>query len=198
MVYLGLGTGIGGGLIIDGRLHLGRGGCAGELGHVVVEMDGPPCACGSRGCVEAIAGGAALIRVGQGLAAAGHAPRLADLLGQGEAPSVRVLARAARGGDVRVEELLQSAYRALGVLVANLAHALSPDLVVFGGGWSRLGDAMLEAIREEARCRLHMVSHEGLRLELSALEDRAGLLGGLALPDRSPTPAIQPGGGDVA
>lgn len=195
MVYLGLGTGIGGGVIVDGRLHLGRAGCAGELGHVVVQMDGPRCACGGRGCVEAIAGGAALVRAGHELAASGQAPVLADLLAAGETPSVRTLAQAAREGDARVEELLQSAFRALGVLVANLVHSLSPDLFVFGGGWSRLGETLLQSVRAEAALRIHMAPAEDLRLEVSVLEDRAGLLGGLALPDRSPAPAVLPGKG---
>ena len=192
MIYLGLGTGIGGGVIMNGELHLGRAGTAGELGHVVVEMDGPPCACGSRGCIEAIAGGAALVRNGQAMAGAGRAPVFADLLAGGEPPSVRALARAARRGDDEIDQLLQSAFRALGVLVANLAHALSPDLFVFGGGWSRLGEPMLEAVRAEAERRMHMAPHDSLSLEVSTLEDRAGLLGGLALPDRCPVPPVLP------
>ena len=194
MVYIGLGTGIGGGVIVGGNLHFGGAGCAGELGHVVVQMDGPKCACGSRGCVEAIAGGAALVRAGQELAASGDAPGLADLLAGGRTPSVRTLARAARDGDGQVEALLRSAFRALGVLVANLVHSLAPDLFVFGGGWSRLGDPMLDVIRAEAAERIHMAPREAVRLVISDLEDRAGLLGGLALPDRCPTPAVLPPG----
>lgn len=194
MVYLGLGTGIGGGVVLGGKLHLGRGGCAGEIGHVVVQADGPACACGSRGCAEAMAGGAALVRTGQALARSGRAPALNSLLERGASISVRTLAQAARAGDAELESVLDSAMRTLGVLVGNLVHTLSPDLVVFGGGWSPLVQERLETVHAEVERRVHMIPAEDLRIEVSALADRAGLLGGLALPDHSPYPATSPPG----
>ena len=107
----------------------------------------------------------------------------------------RIAVRAALLDTERPDDLVATITR-LAALRVELTTIVAPahDHVA----WSRLGDAMLGSVREEARRRLRMVSDEGLRLELSALEDRAGLLGGMALPDRSPTPAVLPAAGDAA
>ncbi len=184
MVYLGLGTGVGGGIVVSGRLHSGRWGAAGELGHVVVDPNGLACPCGSRGCVETVAGGAALVGKARALLARSRVPHLAELIAPDGVIDVRLLAEAAARGDQELVFLFEEAGRTLGILIADVVHMLSPDLVVLGGGLSLLGDRLLGPIWTELRARVKMAPLDGLRIVASGLGDRVGLLGGLVLADQ--------------
>ena len=185
MVFFALGTGIGGGIAIDGRLRLGPLGAAGELGHLTVLPDGPPCGCGSRGCLETLASGPAIVAEGVRLLSSGLAPRLHEIAG-GQASGVtgEAMARAAREGDANVKEAIARAGRFLGIGVANLITTLHPDLVVVGGGVAGMGDLLLDPVRAEVRSRVKMMPPESVRIERSALGDRAGVMGALALAAR--------------
>ncbi len=162
MLLYTLGTGIGGGVLVDGKLRLGPLGAAGELGHQVIEPDGPPCSCGSRGCLETLASGPALARAGTALL--GRPVTVAEMV---ELPQCR--------------PVFTRAGQYLGLSAANMISALHPELIVYGGGLSALGDLLLGPIRTTIEERVRMFPPAGIRLERSALGDRAGLLGALAL-----------------
>ncbi len=192
MVYIGLGTGVGGGVVVNGELLTGPGvggsarfGAAGEIGHVVIDPEGEPCLCGGRGCVETVAGGAALVGAARQLRDLGAAPHLSRLLEERDDPDsgfgVELIARAARAGDHALVELLDRAASALGILAANLMHILAPDFIVLGGGISALEERLVSPMWRIVRERVHMVPLDALTIATSALEDRAGLLGGLVL-----------------
>ncbi|MCS7276347.1 MAG: ROK family protein [Dehalococcoidia bacterium] len=181
MVFVTVGTGVGGGIICDGRPYRGKGGAAGELGHVVVLADGPPCGCGNRGCVEALASGTAIARRARELLAAGKAPGLAQLLSEGEAPTAETVHRAALGGDGDCRQLLAEAGRYLGIGLASYANALDPELVVLAGGVLRAGELFLGPARETFRALTLPQVRRGLRLEMGLLGPRAGALGMVAI-----------------
>jgi glucokinase len=149
VVLVTLGTGIGGGIVAGGRVLRGANGFAGEMGHMVVDPDGPPCPCGQRGCWERFASGSGLGALGREAARAGRAPRLVELAG-GEPEHVRgehVTAAVAEGDEPAVEVLGRFAWWvALGL--ANLANIFDPEAFVLGGGVMVAGEALLAPTRE--------------------------------------------------
>jgi len=180
MVFFTLGTGIGGGIVIDGRLRMGPLGAAGETGHQTIDPNGPLCGCGNHGCLEAVASAPALTGEGVRLLRSGQAPRLYEITG-GDAALVTPKTMA-EAGDPAVREGIRRVARALGIAAANLVTSLHPDFVVFGGGMAALGDELLlTPVREEIRARVRMFPPDNVRVERSLLGDQAGLLGALAL-----------------
>jgi glucokinase len=182
MVYVTLGTGIGGGLVVDGKLRLGALGAAGELGHQTILPDGPLCGCGNHGCLETLASGPALTGEGVRLIRSGLAPILHELT-SGEASLVnpKEMAEAARRGDVWVKEAIRRAAVYLGIGIANLITVIHPELVVLTGGVATIGDTLLAIIREEVKRRVHMFPPDTVRIEISSLGNRAGVYGAVAL-----------------
>jgi glucokinase len=183
MVVITVGTGIGGGVVIDRKLRLGPLGAAGEIGHQTILPDGPLCGCGNRGCLETLAGGPALIGAGVRLMKSGHAPLLYDMV-QGSADRVtpRLMAQAAAAGDLSVREELLRAARMLGIGVANVIAVLYPDLVVLGGDVTTdVGPLLLDTVRREVRERVRLFPVDKVRIESSTLQEKAGLWGGVAL-----------------
>ncbi len=185
MVFFTLGTGIGGGLVIGGRLHLGALGAAGEIGHQTVLPGGPLCGCGNHGCLEALASGPAITAEGVRLVRAGLAPCLHELVaGDAGAITPRHMAQAAQAGEQPVRDALVRAARYLGIGAANLVTALHPDLIVLGGGVAGIGELLFDTVRETVRERVRMFPVDQVRIEPSALGDQAGVLGGIALAGR--------------
>lgn len=182
MVFFAVGTGIGGGVVVDGRLRLGPLGAAGELGHQIILLDGPRCGCGNRGCLETLASGPAIAAEGIRLMHSGLAPRLYEMVG-GDASRVtaREMAAAAQAGDENVKEAITRAAEYLGIGVVNSVVVLHPDLVVIGGGVAQLGDLLLEPIRRTLRQRVGMFPTDGVEIKASLLGEMAGTLGGIAL-----------------
>jgi glucokinase len=152
---LTIGTGIGGGLVIEGRLYRGTTGAAGELGHIVIQADGPRCQgnCPNRGCVESLASGTAIAR--EGLAAAERAPdsALGRARAAGEAVDGTLVTEAALEGDETAREVIALVGRRSGVALSSLANALEPDVVVIGGGAIKAGDLLVEPARRELAAR---------------------------------------------
>jgi glucokinase len=182
MILLALGTGIGGGVVVDGRLRLGPVGSAGELGHMVVEPQGAPCGCGGRGCLETVASGPALAGEGVRLLLSGQAPMLRKIVeGDPGRVEARTMGEAARAGDAKVVDAIRNAATYLGIAISNLVVALHPDLVVIGGGVAGLGDLLFEPVRETVAEHVRVFPTETVRIEPSALGDRAGLMGTIAL-----------------
>ncbi len=182
MAFFALGTGIGGGVAIDGKLHLGPLGAAGELGHQIILPDGPRCGCGNRGCLETLASGPAITAEGVRLMQTGLAPMLYELChGNASEVTTRQLAEAACAGDVTVREAIVRAAEYLGIGIVNVVVTLHPDLVVLGGGVALIGDLLFDTVRRTIRERVHMFPTENVDVKPSQLGENAGTLGGIAL-----------------
>jgi len=182
MVFFALGTGIGGGVVVDGKLRLGPLGAAGELGHLTILPDGPRCGCGNRGCVEALASAPAIAAEGVRLMLSGQAPKLHEIAG-GDAGKVttKTMAEAAAKGDEKVAEAIVRAAEYLGIAIASVVTTLHPDLIVIGGGAAGIGDLLFDNVRRTVCERVKMFPGETVRIEPSLLGDKAGILGAIAL-----------------
>ncbi|MFQ5808017.1 MAG: ROK family protein [Armatimonadota bacterium] len=185
MAFFAIGTGIGGGVVVGGRLHLGPLGAAGELGHHTIVPDGPLCGCGNRGCLEALASGSAITAEGVRLLKSGQCPKLHEIV-DGDASRVtpRELAAAAEAGDEAAATAIRRAAEYIGIAVANVIVTIHPDLVVFGGGVAEIGAILIDPIRETIRRRVHMLPVDDIRIERSQLGERAGVLGAIALAEK--------------
>lgn len=177
VIFLKIGTGIGAGLISAGRLHRGAQGCAGDVGHVSVVDDRVVCRCGNIGCLEALAGGAALARDGTEAARSGASPYLARQLTAAGSVTARDVAEAAAHGDRASVELLGNAGSRIGKTLSTLVSFYNPSLVVLGGGVADAGDAFLASIRETVYRRSLPLATRELKVVRSALGLRGGLLG---------------------
>jgi len=164
-----LGTGVGGGLVIDGRLHLGVDDTAGAIGHSTVEPCGTPCYCGNVGCLERYASGAA-IALGAGTSDAADA------------------AAAAIGGSRPATEAFERAAFYLAVAIANACALVTPDVVVIGGGVAAAGDLVMTPLRAELERRTRVVSMRATRLRLAELGDGAGAVGAALAAADAPNP----------
>ena len=183
MVGIFLGTGIGGGLILNGKLHSGFNLTAGEVGHMVLEVSGPKCGCGNRGCFEALASRGAIFRRIQTAVKDGQKTVLTDMLGQ-DLKDMRSgdLRKAIRQGDKFVERVIEEAAEYTGIAVANLINILNPELVVLGGGIiEALQDEMMAIIVETAMDYAFPGTTKGLEIIASKLGDDAGIVGGAVL-----------------
>jgi glucokinase len=148
VVLVTLGTGIGGGLVVDGRVQVGAAGFAGEIGHMVVDPNGPPCPCGRRGCWERFASGAGLGVLAREAALAGRLGEVVRLAG-GDAESVRGedVSAAAAAGDPAARQVIRQVGRWIGFGLANLAALLDPACFVLGGGVVEAGDLLITSAR---------------------------------------------------
>lgn len=178
-----LGTGIGGGLILDGRVHRGFNGTAGELGHMVLQVGGPKCGCGNNGCFEALASRTALFREIQQRVKAGEKTLLTEMLGDSlDDLKSGDLRKALRKGDKLVEKVVESAAEYTGIAIANLINILNPEIVVLGGGViDALEDEMMSIITETALDYAMPGTVKGVEIIASKLGDNAGITGGAVL-----------------
>ena len=178
LLYLTISTGIGGGVISDDRLLLGRSGLATELGHVTVLPGGPLCGCGQRGHLEAISSGTGIVHYVAEQIAVGHP----SVLKEHANFSARDVAEAARHGDELAQAAFKNAGEYLGQALADFLHIFNPSIVIFGGGVSRSGALILDPTRESMQRHVLNQSYlEGLELAFARLGDDAGLLGALAM-----------------
>ena len=186
VVGIFLGTGVGGGLIVDGKLYSGFTGTAGEIGHMVIEVGGPKCGCGNRGCFEALASRTAIFRKISAAVADGKKTILTDMLGA-DLKDLRSgdLRKAIRKGDKLVEKIVEEAAEYTGIAVANLINLMSPEVVVLGGGViDALGEEMMAIIIETAQdCALEGTS-KGVEIVASKRGDDAGITVGAVLARR--------------
>ena len=169
---LSLGTGVGGAVFLDGHLVHGAHGLAGELGHLILQSDGPPCTCGQVGHVEAYLSTAAIVDQATAAleaAAEEEGALLRAAIARGERPEPRVLARCAREGCGVCRRVLSGAGRWLGIACVQIAHALDPDRIVIGGGVSRAGELLLDPAREEYDRRCMRAVRGRVPLVLAAL-----------------------------
>src|SRR5688572_2469926 len=183
VVGIFLGTGIGGGIIMNGEFYTGANHTAGEIGHMVLQVDGPLCGCGNNGCFEALASRAAIFKKIQDAVKAGEKTVLTELLGK-ELDDMRSgdLRRAIRRGDKFVKKVVDDAARYTGVAVANLMNILNPEVIVLGGGIiEALEDQMMPIIQQTALdCALEG-TFQDVVIRASKLADDTGIVGGAVL-----------------
>jgi glucokinase len=178
LVGLTLGTGIGGGLVIDGEIYHGASDAAGEFGHMTIDTTGRKCKCGNYGCLEAYASGPNIAaRAVEGLEAGVESilPELVD--GRTADITAAIVYEAVVLGDAFAEEVMKETAKVLGVGIANLVNALNPDAVVIAGGVTRAGDHLFEPLRKEVRRRAFRSAVDACRILPAALPETAGVIG---------------------
>jgi glucokinase len=181
MIFLTVSTGIGGGIIIGGRLYTGSSGCAGEIGHTTVDINGPRCSCGNIGCLEMLASGKAVAREAQRLVRQGGKTILTELA-EGEVSNItaQTVAAAAQQRDPVALSVVSRAAEYLGVGMVNLVNIFNPEVIVVGGGMAKMGDALLDGARKVVLDRAFNLPAQTVRIVAGHLGDNAGVLGAVA------------------
>lgn len=173
-----IGTGIGGGLVINGQLQLGIGGTAGELGHMMIDFNGPRCGCGNYGCVEAYASGPAITAMGLKAVTQGLTTKIADLCENNlNRITPELIAQAAYDGDAIANDIYERAGFYLGIAAANISVAVGPRRIIIAGGVSQAGDLLLEPIRRTLRERVTVMPVDQVEVIQSQLGNNAGVIG---------------------
>ena len=181
-IFIKVGTGIGAGIMIEGKVHRGAQGSAGDVGHIQVTEDPSiVCRCGNLGCLEALAGGAALARDGTLAAVDGRSRQLTGALKQAGRIEAVDVGWAAAHGDAFSRDLITTAGRRIGRMVATLVNALNPSIVIIGGGVAGLGDALIASIREVVYARSLPLATRELTIVRSSLTDEGGRIGAASL-----------------
>ena len=182
MVYMTVSTGIGGGVIINGRLYTGSNGFGGEIGHMTIDRNGPLCNCGNVGCLEALASGAALARIAQDRLRAGESSVMLDLAGGeiGETDA-RIVVQAAKRGDSLAQSIMQEAALSLACGIISLMHIFDPELVVVGGSLGQNLEEFMPVIESEVKKRAMAHFQGAFPVAMSQLGDDVSLLGAAAL-----------------
>jgi glucokinase len=185
LIFVTLGTGIGGGVITHGILMRGAHGAGGELGHVTIEATGPRCACGNRGCLEALASGTAIQRRAREVASERPTSALGRLAVERKVLGEDVT-RLAREGDEAALQVLQETGRWLGIGLAGFVNVFNPEVVAIGGAAAKAGELILASARQEVQLRARPPSRDFVEVKEATLGAESGVLGAAALA-RDPT-----------
>ncbi|MBR4082182.1 MAG: ROK family glucokinase [Clostridia bacterium] len=181
-VFITLGTGVGGGIVIGGKTWSGFHGTGSELGHMIIEMDGEPCTCGNKGCLERYCSATAIIRMARELVAIHPESMIMELCGGDPAKiNAKMVFDASREGDAIALKVFRRYVRYLGQAIANIANLLDPEVIVLGGGVSKAGDYLLNAVREEAPKYYLNKGVDYSRIEIARLGPDAGIIGAAML-----------------
>ena len=182
LIYAAVGTGIGGGLILNGQLYHGTGFGAGELGHITIEPEGRTCNCGNKGCLETLASGSAMVQKALDLVKYGQGQTLLDAAkGEPQKINTYLIAQLAAAGNKEALSILKAAGTALGIGLANVINLLNPSLVILGGGALKVGLPYWEAMEKEVSRRAMQAAWQQVRIVPAGLGDRSGLYGAIAL-----------------
>jgi glucokinase len=182
LIYITVSTGIGGGIISNGRILHGRNDAAGEIGHMCVAIDGPVCGCGKRGCLEAVSSGTAIGNEARRLLGEGRESSILAKAGNRlEAVNAQVVAEAAREDDPLARAILDKAFTYLGIGIANLIQLLNPEMIIIGGGVSKIGQPLFDRIWPVIRAYAYPHTVLDLPIVLPALGDKCGTLGAAAV-----------------
>jgi glucokinase len=185
VVYITISTGIGGGIIIGGKLLHGVGDGAGEVGHITVLPGGPNCGCGERGCLEAICSGTSIARRARERLSAGAASMLREMAASIDQVTARMVAEAARDGDALAAEIWDETVYYLAVGIGNIVNILAPEAVILGGGVSTSGEQLLEPLRRQVRGRVKMLPPEKINILQAALGGDSAIYGALILGEQA-------------
>ncbi len=179
LIGIALGTGVGGGIVIDGKLYFGHEGIAGEIGHQTIALHGPKCECGNYGCLEALASGPKITSQAIKLVKQGEATLIRELVDNDlNKITPRIVAEAARKGDVVAKKIWEKEAFYLGTGIANLLVILNPEMIIIGGGIANAADILLEGIRKTLRQRVFMGPDiNKLKIVKGTLQDAAGAIG---------------------
>jgi glucokinase len=181
LVLLTLGTGIGGGIIIGGKLYLGKRGGAGELGHMTIEADGPKCGCGNTGCLEMLASGTAVARDSMERLRHGDKSALVDMAGgKIDKITAEMVGSAARSGDKLARDVISRAAYYLGIGMVNIVNIFNPEMVVIGGGMAALGEMIIAPGRKMVAARAFSINTQSVRIVTGQLGNEAGVYGAAA------------------
>ncbi len=178
LVYLTVGTGIGGGIIINGRLYSGACGSAGEIGHMTIDVNGTRCNCGNVGCLETLASGTAVAKEATRRISQGEKSSLTEIVeGKIENITAEKVLIAAQDGDSLALEVITKAATCLGVGMVNLVNIFNPEMIIVGGGVAQMGDLLLDPARQVVRERAFQLPAQVVRIVPAQLGDNAGVLG---------------------
>jgi glucokinase-like ROK family protein len=180
LAYIKIGTGIGCGILLDGKIYHGVLGTAGEIGHVTVSQDGPPCKCGNYGCLEAMAGGRAIAQRAR-MAVQANQPTTLAMLNHGHQLTAQDVSVAAQAGDAVSQQLLSDAGRHIGSALASLVNLLNPGLIIIGGRVAEAGPYILNPIREAVKHRSLRASYDATRILPATLGEQSVAMGAVAL-----------------
>ncbi|SCG60826.1 ROK family protein [Micromonospora inositola] len=180
-LFIKIGTGIGCGIYLSGEVYRGTDGCAGDIGHIQVDANGPMCSCGNLGCLEALFSGAALAKEATAAARADISPALAERLDARGALTALDVAQGAAEGDVTCIQLIRDGGRRVGGVLAGLVSFTNPSMIVIGGGLAQLGHILLAEIRSVVYRRSLPLATGNLPVVLSELGPRAGVAGAAVL-----------------
>lgn len=181
LIYVTVSTGIGGGIIADGKLYTGACGTAGEIGHMTIDVNGPRCRCGNIGCWEALASGTALAREAVMRATEGARTSIIELVG-GDVSKIdaKIVGLAARQGDELAQELVSHLGYYFGVGLANLVNIFNPELILIGGGVAKIGDLLLQPAIKVVKERAFSTSANAVEIKPAILGDDSGIMGAAA------------------
>ena len=177
VIFVKIGTGIGSGIVVGGRLHRGAQGSAGDFGHICVDPEGPLCTCGNRGCLEAMAAAPAIVLQAERCAREGESPSLMALLQEKGELSMRDVGEAAKRGDYCALTIIRRSGRLIGETLASAVNVLNPSMIVIGGGVSRVGHTLLAEVRSAVYQRSLPLATRNLPIVMSELGDVAGVVG---------------------
>src|ERR671917_953916 len=181
VLFVKIGTGIGGAIIADGRLYRGTQGCAGDIGHISVDPDGPLCSCGNKGCLEAMAAAPAIASKAERCARGGLSPNLFRVLEERGELSAKDVGEAALVGDYHALEIIRESGRLVGQALTTSVSTLNPSLIVIGGGVANIGHSLLAEIRSTVYRRSLPLATRNLPIVLSELDEMAGVVGASVL-----------------
>jgi glucokinase-like ROK family protein len=182
LIFIKIGTGIGAGIICEGQIYRGSNGCAGDVGHISVDHNGPSCHCGNRGCLEAMAAGPAIASRSLELALAGKSPVLLQYYEtNGQILRAEDVGKASKEGDVVAIEIVRESGQYIGSVLAGLVNFFNPRMIVIGGGVSNIGDLLLSSIRQAVLRRSLPLATRDLQIVFSETGPDAGVIGAINL-----------------
>ena len=178
LILLTVGTGIGGGIIINGKLYSGASGSAGEIGHMTIDDNGPRCSCGNTGCLETLVSGTAVTKEAIKRIRQGERSSIAEIVGgKVENITAEKVSLAAQDGDSLALEVILKAATYLGVGLVNLVNIFNPEMIIIGGGMAKMGDLLLNPARQVVRERAFQLPAQAVQIVPAQLGDDAGVIG---------------------
>lgn len=182
-ICITVGTGIGSGIVINGKIVRGASNAAGEIGHIKLQAEGGPlCGCGDSGCLEAFASGPAIVAMAQDYLKGGKSSKFAELAGDGEITPY-IVAKAAEAGDPVAKRIFEIMGYRIGIGLTSVINLLNPEKVIIGGGVAECGDLLLEPIRKTVKTRAMKVAGETVEIVPAELGNSAGVIGASMLID---------------
>ncbi|WP_082389878.1 ROK family transcriptional regulator [Ornatilinea apprima] len=182
LIFAKIGTGIGAGIICEGKIYRGTYGCAGDIAHICVDKNGPICVCGNTGCLEALAGGPAIANQGVKAIQEGRQTVLSEYYKRNNGSLTSIdIGNAAREGDAVAIEIIRNSGRIIGEVIAGLVNFFNPGMIIIGGGVSKLGNLFLSSIRQSILKRSLPLATRDLSILFSDLGDDAGVIGAVSM-----------------